>query len=256
MKIQLIRHASLWLQYDGKTILVDPMFADAEQFPAFPNTPNDKRNPLVSLPEDKKAWLSPDLIIVTHPHMDHWDAVASSVLSTSIPILCQPEDKQLIMDAGFKHVNTLPAQGEATSFFGIQISRTSGQHGTGEIGQRMGTVSGVVLKVEKEPSLYIIGDSIWCEDVITALDEHQPQVIVANAGGARFLMGDPITMDEQDIASLCRYTPNSTIVAVHMDAINHCVVTREQLRTQLEKENLLEQVIIPADGEWVTFENN
>jgi hypothetical protein len=36
-----------------------------------------------------------------------------------------------------------------------------------------------------------------------------------------------------------------------MDSINHCIVTREDLRFQLEAERLLSRVAIPADGEQI-----
>lgn len=259
MDIQLIRHASLWLKYGEKTLLIDPMFADKEQFPPFPNTPNDKRNPLIPLPASMDKWSNPDLVIITHVHLDHWDTVAANALPKSTPILCQPENKQVIMDAGFLHVTAFPDRDDVAtldkpiSFFGLQIYRTGGRHGTGEIGERMGTVSGVVLTAEDEPTLYVTGDSIWCEDVAMALDKYKPTLIIANAGGARFVTGDPITMDERDITKLCEQAPDSKIVAVHMDAINHCLVTREQLRKYVDEHNLTNQVIIPEDGEKISF---
>lgn len=259
MDIQLIRHASLWLKYGEKTLLIDPMFADKEQYPPFAHTPNDKRNPLIPLPSSMDQWLNPDLVIITHVHLDHWDTVAASALPKSIPILCQPENKQVIMDAGFLHVTALPTFDETTSFseplsfFGLQIYRTGGQHGTGEIRERMGTVSGIVLTAKDEPTLYLTGDSIWCDEVSSALDKYEPKLIIANAGGARFVTGDPITMDEHDITKLCEYMPDSKIIAVHMDAINHCVVTRDQLRMHVDQNNLTQQVIILEDGERISF---
>lgn len=57
-------------------------------------------------------------------------------------------------------------------------------------------------------------------------------------------------MNEQDIVELCRYAPAASVIAVHMEAINHCLLTREQLAGRLEQEGLLEQVRIPGDGEW------
>jgi hypothetical protein len=38
-------------------------------------------------------------------------------------------------------------------------------------------------------------------------------------------------------------------VAVHMEAINHCLLTRDELREKLQSEGLLGRVEIPADGE-------
>ncbi|MNW64835.1 hypothetical protein D3C74_431530 [compost metagenome] len=98
--------------------------------------------------------------------------------------------------------------------------------------------------------LYVAGDTIWCDEVKEALDEHKPEVIIVNAGGAQFLTGGHITMNEQDIIELCRYAPEASVIAVHMESINHCLVTREQLSARLEREGLLERVKIPADGEW------
>jgi hypothetical protein len=60
-------------------------------------------------------------------------------------------------------------------------------------------------------------------------------------------------MDEQDITKLCEHAPDSKIIAVHMDAINHCLVTREQLRKHVDKHNLTQQVIILEDGERISF---
>jgi hypothetical protein len=39
------------------------------------------------------------------------------------------------------------------------------------------------------------------------------------------------------------------VVAVHMEAINHCLLTREELAQQAESAGV--QVIIPDDGEEV-----
>jgi len=36
---------------------------------------------------------------------------------------------------------------------------------------------------------------------------------------------------------------------VHMEAINHCLLTRADLGFQLEAARVMESVVIPADGE-------
>ena len=41
------------------------------------------------------------------------------------------------------------------------------------------------------------------------------------------------------------------VVAVHMEAINHCLVHRADLAFQLEAARVRKQVCIPQDGEWV-----
>jgi L-ascorbate metabolism protein UlaG (beta-lactamase superfamily) len=248
MKLQLIRHATLWLQYAGVKFLIDPMFSDAKMNPPIVNSTNDRRNPLVPLPFAIHDELHPDAVLVTHLHRDHWDDAAAMALSKSTPILCQPDDDASIAFSGFTSVTTI---NETLTFNDVTIIRTCGQHGTGDIGMKMGHVSGYVLKADGQPTLYIAGDTIWCNDVKQALDAYQPDITVVNAGGARFAVGGPITMDADDVVSLCQYAPYTKLVAVHMDTINHCLITRADLYSRLATEGLLDQVAIPGDGDWI-----
>jgi hypothetical protein len=39
------------------------------------------------------------------------------------------------------------------------------------------------------------------------------------------------------------------VVAVHLDAINHCLESRDQLRTRLRAEGLEDRVSVPEDGD-------
>ena len=247
MRLQLIRHATLWLEYAGEQFLIDPMFSDAGQNPPIVNSTNDRRNPLVPLPFAMNKWLHPDAVIVTHLHRDHWDETTVNILSKTTPIICQPEDDETIISSGF---NSVTAVNERFTFKEVTIIRTSGKHGTGDIEKKMGRVSGFVFKGVGQPTLYIAGDTIWCDHVKQVIDEHEPSIIVVNAGGARFAFGDAITMDSDDVVSLCRYAPYARVVAVHMDAINHCLVKRTDLQSRLDSSGLNAQVIIPEDGDW------
>src|SRR5262249_35095347 len=142
---------------------------------------------------------------------------------------------------------------ERLEWRGISFQRTGGQHGTGEIGQKMGIVSGFVLHAQNEPTLYIAGDTVWCPEVETALQTYRPELAGVNAGAAQFLVGDPITMTASDVANVCRTLPAGRVIAVHMEAINHCMLLRAALRESLQKEGLAGQVDIPADGAAMTF---
>lgn len=248
MQIQLIRHATLWVEYKGLSILVDPMFGAAEAYPPIQNSTNERRNPLVSLPVSIEKINEPDLIIVTHLHNDHWDPEAIKSLPEKTPILCQPGDQEAIEQSGFTNVTAVASSVNRSN---ITFDRTDCEHGTGDIGKKMGNVSGFVLQASGEPTLYIAGDTIYCDKVTQALEEYQPDYTVVNAGGARFAIGDPITMTPEDVVSVCRQSPKTKVIAVHMDSINHCLDTRDVLRGKLEEEKLHTRVGIPEDGEWV-----
>ncbi|ANS73478.1 hypothetical protein AWM70_01835 [Paenibacillus yonginensis] len=57
-------------------------------------------------------------------------------------------------------------------------------------------------------------------------------------------------MTDQDIAELAGYAPYTQIMAVHMKSINHCLLTREQLKDRLSSKKITNRIIIPSDGEW------
>jgi L-ascorbate metabolism protein UlaG (beta-lactamase superfamily) len=251
MRIQLVRHATLVIEIAGKRLLVDPMLSDKGVMAPIQNSPHPQPNPLVDLPLRMPQILREvEAVLVTHTHRDHWDDAAASILRKHLPILCQPEDAGKFSEQKFTDVRPIEL---STWFQKIEIFRTGGEHGTGEIGKQMAPVSGYVLRAlaKSEPTLYIAGDTIWCTAVSDALTKYQPDVIVVNAGGARFLQGDPITMTGDDVVDVCQAAPEAKVIACHMEAINHCLLTRAQLREHLKEIHVNSQVVIPADGEWV-----
>ena len=112
----------------------------------------------------------------------------------------------------------------------------------------MAPVSGFVLTAPGEPVLYLAGDTVWCDEVRAALDEHRPDVVVVNAGGARFNEGDPIVMTAGDVVAVARHAPEAAVVAVHLEAVNHCLETRADLRQRVHDERLGGRVTVPEDG--------
>jgi L-ascorbate metabolism protein UlaG (beta-lactamase superfamily) len=102
-------------------------------------------------------------------------------------------------------------------------------------------------------SLYIAGDTIWCDDVQEAIEAHDPEVIVVNGGAAQFLQGDPITMTKEDIYQTYKAAPQATIVVSHMEALNHCLLTRTELKSFIAEKVLSQRVVVPEDGEVLQF---
>jgi len=104
----------------------------------------------------------------------------------------------------------------------------------------MGPVSGFVL--EGDETLYLAGDTVWYEPVAETLARFEPDAVVLNGGAARFNEGEPITMGVDDVAAV-REATDAAIAVVHMEAINHCLLSREELRSETE------DVLVPEDGE-------
>jgi L-ascorbate metabolism protein UlaG (beta-lactamase superfamily) len=246
MQLRLIRHATLLVGLAGRRILVDPMLDPAGAVGPVPGTPNQRRNPLVELPEPPEVAASGlHGVLVTHLHADHFDDAAADLLDKALPLFCQPPDESALCDRGFGDVRPV---GDALTWEGIEVSRTDGRHGTGELAERLAPVSGFVIRAPGEPVLYVAGDTVMCDEVEAALAEHRPDVVVVNAGGARFTEGDPITMTADEVVAVARLAPEATIVAVHLEAINHCLETRSDLHQRIRREDLDTRVVVPEDG--------
>ncbi|MFZ6026714.1 MAG: MBL fold metallo-hydrolase [Chloroflexota bacterium] len=250
MKLRLIRHATLQLDYAGERWLIDPMFAPAGQFPSLTFGASASRNPLVPLPCAVDELLRCDVVAVTHTHFDHFDRFAAERLPKTLPIVCQPADSGKMRRQGFQNVLTVPGR---VRYGEVEVTRIRGRHGQGLLASLMGASSGYVLQASGEPTTYIAGDTVGCAAAYTALEQFQPGVVIVNSGAAQFNVGKAIVMDAGDVIEICRRAPGASIVAVHMEAINHCHLTRRQLADACHRAGVSAQVSIPQDGEWVAL---
>lgn len=251
-QIRLLRHASIVIEVNGKKILVDPMLSKKGIFDPIANASRTERIPMVNLPitdtELDELLASIDAVLVTHTHRDHWDIAAQEKIAKDKLILCQPADVTKIKQQGFLNVQPIE---NSIDWEGIHIHRTNGQHGTGEIGKKMGIVSGYVLEYADQ-CVYMAGDTIWCKDVQDAILAHIPTTIIVNGGGAQFLEGAPITMTIDDVIALSKFT-KAFINVVHLETVNHCLQRRQDFKDAIYEHNLSKQIAVPDDGAWLNI---
>ncbi|AQG18073.1 MBL fold metallo-hydrolase [Bordetella pertussis] len=260
VQLQQIRNATVKITYAGTTFLIDPMLARKGAYPGFENTYRSTlRNPLVDLPLPVQDILADvDAVIVTHTHLDHWDDAAQQLLPKDIPLFVQNQaDAVTIRSQGFTNVRVLADQAD---FGGVTLSRTGGQHGTDDMYARpevatfLGDIMGVVFQAPDHKTLYLVGDTIWRDEVDQALSRHRPGVVVINAGYAMLSDYDgSIIIGKEDVLRASRSVPGATIVAVHMDAINHMALTRDELKAYVDQHGIEDRVRIPADGATIAF---
>ena len=233
MRLTLVRNATLVVELGDRRILVDPMFDDVGARPPIEGTRNPIANPTVPLPFPAEDVIrGVDAVLVTHRHRDHLDATAEKLLPRDVPVFCQPEDEDALRELGLD-ARSIDVE---LDWDGLRITRTPGRHGSGEMAKLLAPVSGFVLD-----GLYAAGDTVWYEGVEQTIERHEPRVAVVNAGGAEFEEGGLIVMGIDDVREVAARVP--TVVAVHMEALNHCYLTRAALRAALP------DVLVPTDGE-------
>ncbi|URZ07752.1 MBL fold metallo-hydrolase [Clostridium felsineum] len=250
MKVQLIRHATVILYLDNKKILIDPMLSPINSMVPIPDVPNESLNPLVELPINIKNIINCDAVLITHTHRDHFDDAAASRLPKNITVFCQPEDEIKIKAYGFIKVYSIH---DSYTWDNITFNRTGGKHGHDEIALQMAPVSGFVISSKGQPSIYITGDTVWCGEVKEAIKKYKPEIIVCNCGAAQFSYGKPITMNADDIHRLCKEFQQLKVIAVHMEAWNHCRLSRKDLKYYINRNNIEKSVLVPDDGEILEF---
>ncbi len=258
MEITQIRNATLMLGYANMTFLIDPMLADKETSPGFQGTARSHlRNPLVALPVPVEYLMNVDAIIVTHTHPDHWDEAAQNAVPKAKKIFTQNDsDAALLRSQGFTDVHVLE---DENSLNGITILKTDGQHGSDEayanpeMAAFLGDACGLVFKHPDEKTLYIAGDTIWVKPYVDCLKNHRPDVVVLNAGFAQVDGIGAIIMGKEDVLRTHKELPAAMIVASHMEAVNHCILSRAELRAYSEENAMQQHVFVPADGETLVF---
>lgn len=247
MEIQLIRNATLRVRFNGRLFLVDPFLAAKETIRSFAGI---SQNPIVALPMPPEAVIDGvEMVLVSHLHPDHFDEVAMNLLPKTLPILCQPGDEETIRARGFVDVTPISTQ---HTWQGITFTRTPGRHGYGELAERMGNVSGFVWQAAGEPTVYWMGDTVWYEPVAEIVAQTRPDVIVTHSSGAKFGDSLPIVMDAGQTTAICQSAPNATVIAVHLESLDHGTVSRADLRAVATVQGISDKrLLIPADGETV-----
>ena len=234
MRLTLVRHATLLLEIEGRRVLVEPMLDDAGARDPVEDSPKPRRNPLVPLPfPAEEVVRGLDAVVVTHMHQDHFDETGARLVPRDVPVFCQPEDEERLSGLG---LDARPVENEL-DWDGLRIARTGGRHGADEeVARALAPVSGFVLG-----RLYIAGDTVWCREVEEALERHRPQVAVVNASGARFTESGPLVMTAAEVREVVARVPK--VVVVHLEAINHCLESRAEIRAAVP------EALVPEDGE-------
>ena len=257
MHITQLRNATIIVHIGACNILVDPMFARKDALPALRLLDGLRlRNPTVDLPPSTATALeNVTHCLITHcqkGHFDHLDRAGKHWLrERQIPVICTEHDSAHLRQRGL-NVQPLAPGHSAQPFLGGTIRTARCTHGRGLVGAMMEHGVGYLIEMPGEPSVYLSGDTVLTDDVREFVRQHQPQVCVVPAGGARFDLGGEIIMGVDEVIEFARVA-QGTVVANHLEALSHCPVRRDELRDAAFRVGLKERMLIPADGEVMKF---
>lgn len=179
--IHPIEHATLVVEWDGRTIFVDPV-GGAERFAAFP---------------------TPDLILITHIHGDHMSAETLEGVSTADTPLVMPASVDEQLGEAVPGRRIVLANGESAELGGVAIDAIPAYNTTEErlAFHPEGRDNGYVLTVGGR-RVYVSGDT---EDI--------PEMrALENIDAALVCMNLPYTMDvEQAASAVLEFKPREVL---------------------------------------------
>ena len=261
MKFQQIRSATAIITYGEVRFLIDPWLGDKGSIPPLPGSPNgDLSCPIHDLPCCIDMLLQVDAVIATHLHFDHFDETAFQVIPKAMPIFAQDEaDAETLRQGGFKDVRIL--DGNGCNFKGVTLFKTECLHGQKETIDALYTMAqmrkeacGVVFRhPEEKKTFYLAGDTIFFEGVSSAIDRFAPHIIAVNAAEASITGFGNIIMGIPDIEKTIAAAPQAQIIATHMDEVCHSKLWRKDLKKYILENELEQKILIPEDGETITF---
>lgn len=257
MKIHQIRNATIVLEYAGGRVLVDPMLGGVRTLPPYTLVKHRaRRNPLIELPANHAELLRGVTHgLITHTHFgmdcDHLDKPGAAALKEAgAPVFCRSGDERSLAKRG---LDARPIEaGSEVPFLEGTIRSVRAAHGVGVVGTLMGKGAGYIISQPGEPTVYLTGDTVLTDAVRDAVTRHSPGIIVAPLGGARLDFGGPILITLEDAMTLASMS-DAVFVANHLEALNHCPVTREDVRRAARDAGIESRVKTPADGETLEF---
>jgi L-ascorbate metabolism protein UlaG (beta-lactamase superfamily) len=146
LKIAFAGHSTALIELDGTRVLTDPLFRSALLH-------LQRHAPLV----DIERYGSPDVLLISHSHMDHLDKRSLKLVSKTTRAIVPSDSVKLIRSLGFKDVVGLSA-GEQAEAGSLNVRAVHADHG----GSRMpwnADAETIGFVVEGSQSVYYAGDT-------------------------------------------------------------------------------------------------
>jgi len=145
--VRYVGHATLRIRIDGLDLLTDPIFRR--------RLLHLRRHGSAPSPADREP---PDLVLLSHLHLDHADMRSLRELGDDIPVLAPPRGGEFLRDKGFSEVTELGV-GESHEVGDVRITAAPADH-EGRRTPIFGHLGGTIgYEIAGSQTIYFAGDT-------------------------------------------------------------------------------------------------
>ncbi|MGK3961672.1 MBL fold metallo-hydrolase [Sorangium sp. So ce118] len=253
------------LERDGLRLLTDPVLGPrgpaAFVLPRHPST-GVENAPVARYTDPPAEPLGRlDLILLSHNHADHFDAVAKETLPKDVPFVLPPDAVDAARAAGFTRLTPLDWDAETvipTRSGRLRIVAVPANHShDAALDATLGKGNGYVLRWEGAApySVYWTGDAVFTEPMravaarFAPIDLWLPHLGAVGVDGARGLR----TMDAEEAVAAAALLRARHVIPIHHTTFAHY---REPVTAFVQRagtKSLHAHVHVPTDGAWMSL---
>ena len=226
VKLTYVGGPTALLEWQGRRLLTDPTFDPAGTSYELPAYTLRKTQPPAIAPEQLGRI---DVVLLSHEHhFDNLDHAGRALLPRAGCVLTTRDGAARLGDARgldpWEHVDVDTPAGP------LRVTATPARHGPAD-GDR-GPVIGFVISIDdKEPSVYVSGDTVWFEGVAEVAQRFDVRVAILNLGAARVAAAGPapLTLTGGEAVEVARAMPEAAVVPLHFEGWAHFTESRVEI---------------------------
>ncbi len=222
MKITFLGHATLLLELEKHTLLIDPFITG---------------NPMVSDTISIKG-LKPDYILLTHAHQDHVLDVEEIAKQSDPVIISNYEIAMYFENKGLK-AHPMNHGGNRSFPFGI-VKYVQAVHTSSFADGTYGGQPGGFILIADGKTIYIAGDTALTMDMKLIPMQHTLDLAVLP-------IGDNFTMGIEDAVLAAKFVECNKVLGYHYDTFGYIEIDHKKAKQAFEKAG--KKLHLPGIGE-------